>query len=110
MYYVFTGLQGIGVIDSVERTLKEVIHDSKAFAQICVPKLGQGGNINAFVECVKNPPRDYTPSKYEKDTEAAAEIFKKNVVDHFVPTKNPYDSSADNYDEWEVLDDGETKK
>lgn len=86
-YWVFMGLQQIGLIDRATTILKYSIKDSAILARNCTPQLLI---FSDFLKCIKNPSRygstDFETRDYEK-------YFDGSWVDsQDLPIPNPYDS------------------
>lgn len=74
-YWVFKGLQSVGVIDAAEKIVGQALYDSKSVAKYCVPKIT---NLESFWSCLNNLP-EYTPEQDEVDLESKVDILKQNL-------------------------------
>lgn len=83
-FWVFKGLSDAGVIAAAEEIVFKALHDTKAVARYCVPKIT---NLSDFWDCVGNTP-DYEPTEEEK----ALEIEIKKALPQQQPVdSNPYE-------------------
>ena len=108
LFWVVQGLNQIGFIDYMYKSVVEVLDMSKAVAQNCTTKLG---NVKDFWECLGNPGQ-YDSNKEavinnetgqtiktgEKTLEQGAKSLlpKDGTVPEMLPYRNPYDTPETN--------------
>ena len=73
-FWVFKGLEEVGVLSEAYELVSNVMEDSKAIAKYCTPKIR---DLNALWECVQNPPRYQRTTEEEQLYEGATEENKK---------------------------------
>jgi hypothetical protein len=103
-YYVFTGLKSIGVIDLVQNETINILDNTLNVAAAC-PQTLAGGNINAFWQCIQNPPNRDRNNEYERNVMKTSGGLMNKIKQYFfgvetegrVPdnpnsSNNPYDT------------------
>lgn len=65
MFWFFTGLKDLGVLQSIEEIVAQTLTDTKSVARYCVPKIF---SFTDFWDCLNDPPA-YQPSKQEQQLE-----------------------------------------
>ena len=80
IYYVFTGLKNIGLIDKAETILFQSIDNAKSISQHCIPKLAN--NIHDFWNCISHPP------KYQADPNNLGERELNNFIKKTIEGEN----------------------
>jgi hypothetical protein len=91
VFWVFTGLEKIGVLSAAQTTLINAVHSSKAIAQHCTEKLIR---FDDFLTCLNNPPA-YNPHQEEK---AIEELIQQNSNEGNKGNKSEKQQSK-NYDD-----------
>ena len=103
LFWVVQGLNQIGFVDYMYKSVAEVLDMSKAVAQNCTTKLG---NLKDFWECLGNPGQ-YDPDREavinnatgekirtgEKELEEGAKALlpEDGTIPEMLPYRNPYD-------------------
>lgn len=125
LFWVVQGLNQIGFIDYMYKSVAEVLDMSKAVAQNCTTKLGPKiDNMKDFWLCLGNPGQ-YNADKGalidneigqkirtgEKELEQGAKSLlpKDGTVPEMLPYRNPYDTSDSNNQEMQIKIDVKAK-
>lgn len=112
LFWVVQGLNQIGFINYMYKSVTEVLDISKAVAQNCTTKLGpRVENMKDFWECLGNPGQydadkeavidnetGQTIKTGEKTLEQGAESLrpKDGTIPEMLPYRNPYDTPETN--------------
>ncbi|WP_341792806.1 MULTISPECIES: DUF2670 domain-containing protein [unclassified Rickettsia] len=98
LYYVAKGLDDIGFIDYVTKTVSEELEQTKAVAQNCTPKLGADWNhLVRFWDCLGDPGKyEVREGTGEKQLQQSMDKLIQNQPDGTIPEPatpvvNPYD-------------------
>lgn len=86
MFWFFTGLKDLGILQASEEIIFKALKDTKSVAKYCVPKIF---SFSDFWDCLSDPP-NYQSSKSEEELE-------KGLTDLF--DLGNYDKSKDPYAE-----------
>jgi hypothetical protein len=73
MFWIFKGLDDVGIIDSMTKTLTAVTQNAKSVAKNCTPLIKEG---KKFVQCLNNP-----PSYKETEVDAQGLQWQKQQVE-----------------------------
>lgn len=108
LFWVVQGLNQIGFIDHMYKSVSEVLVMSKAVAQNCTTKLG---NLKDFWVCLGNP-GEYNPDKEAVINNSTGETIRTNekaleegaksllpedgTIPEMLPYRNPYDEPETN--------------
>jgi hypothetical protein len=90
-YWVFKGLNDLGLIKAAEDIVFRALNDAKSVAKYCVPKIM---NLQSFWDCINSPP-EYIPTEAEKLFESEVNDTINNVTSDknlkLPSSENPYE-------------------
>jgi hypothetical protein len=90
VYWVFQGLQNLGILDAAFQILKDNIAITKAIAQNCTPKIL---HLNSFWSCLSDPGAYHnTPGEEQMNSvgDQLQSLFKQNSAGKPPKPLNPY--------------------
>ena len=91
VYWVFKGLESVGILDSIQNTLEKAVTDAKSVAKNCVPKII---NLQNFIDCLDNIPK-YNPEQTEIQLQNNIDtIIRDNGSSFPENTSDPYADDA----------------
>lgn len=87
-YWVFKGLEEIGLLSSGFNILVEALHQSKAIAQNCTPKIL---HINEWWNCISDP-GTYKPAVGEQELNDISNKINEVIHQNKTAPPNPYNN------------------